>query len=187
MPLAPGNSAQIVDTGGGGGVNVAFSWQDAEGNPASSYYLQISRSPTFASDAILVDRNGMTNRDFRLAGLSPGTYYWRLRATARSGQTTIWNDAWKFMVVRAGESVSIDASDWHVERVGGNVYLVSGRTSAGMFVRSQGRETLAGPDGLFRLQISSSSVETAVEIGDDRGNRTGFIISLRNGGVLRRY
>jgi hypothetical protein len=56
-----------------------------------------------------------------------------------------------------------------------------------MVVRSQGRETLSGPDGAFRLQISSPSIETAVEIGDDRGNRTGFIISLRNGSVLRRY
>jgi hypothetical protein len=37
------------------------------------------------------------------------------------------------------------------------------------------------------MQISSPSVETAVEIGDDRGNRSGFIISLRNGAVLRRY
>ena len=183
-PLTPGNSEQIVD--GGGGVNVTFTWQDAEGNPAASYYLQIARSPTFASDSILVDRNGMTSRDFRLA-LSPGTYYWRLKATGRSGQTTGWNDAFKFMVVRQGESMAIDGFDWRVERVGGNVYLITGRTRPGMIVRSQGRETLSGPDGAFRLQISSPSVETAVEIGDDRGNRTGFIISLRNGGVLRRY
>lgn len=184
-PLTPGNSEQIVD--GGGGANVTFTWQDAEGNPAASYFLQIARSPTFASDSILVDRNGMTSRDFRLAALSPGTYYWRLKATGRSGQTTSWNDALKFMVVRQGESLAIDGVDWRVERVGGNVYLVTGRTRPGMIVRSQGRETLSGSDGAFRLQVSSPSVEAAVEIGDDRGNRTGFIISLRNAAVLRRY
>lgn len=33
----------------------------------------------------------------------------------------------------------------------------------------------------------TQSLDTKVEIGDDRGNRTGFIISLRNGNVLRRY
>ena len=185
-PSSPGNSEQIVDSSGGG-VNVAFTWQDPEGNPAASYYLQISKSPYFASDSILVDRNGMQSRDFRLAGLSPGTYYWRLRATARSGQTTNWNEPWKFNVVRSGESVAIDASDWRVERVGGNVFLISGRTQAGMVVRSQGRTTNAGPDGSFRLQISSPSIETAVEIGDDRGNRTGFVLSLRTAAVLRRY
>ncbi len=184
-PLVPGNSAQIVD--GGNGVNVTFSWQDAEGNPAVSYYLQISRSPTFASDAIMVDRSGLTGREFRLAALTPGNYYWRLRSTARSGQTTNWNDPWKFIVVRAGESVAIEATEWKAERVGGNVYLLSGRTSAGVTVKSQGRETNSGPDGTFRLQISSPSIETAVEISDDRGNRTGFVISLRSGRVLRRY
>jgi len=184
-PSSPGNSDQIVDPSGGG-VNVAFTWQDPEGNPAASYYLQVSKSPHFASDSILVDRNGMQSRDFRL-NLSPGTYYWRLKATARSGQTTNWNEPWKFNVVRSGESVAIDASDWHVESVGGNVFLISGRTQAGMNVRSQGRSTYAGPDGSFRLQINSPSIETAVEIGDDRGNRTGFILSLRTATVLRRY
>ncbi|MFZ1701420.1 MAG: hypothetical protein WBO10_16055 [Pyrinomonadaceae bacterium] len=184
-PQSPDNSTQIVDSRGTG-VNVAFSWQDAEGNPASSYYLQISRSPTFASDSMLADRSGMTGRSFRLNVL-PGTYYWRLKATGRSGQTTNWNDAWKFIVVRAGDSVAIEASEWKVESVGGNVYLLSGRTLPGMIVRSLGRETNSGPDGTFRIQISSPSVETAVEIGDDRGNRKGFIISLRNGRVLRRY
>ncbi len=184
-PIAPNNSAQIVDPGSGASVTV--SWQDPEGNPASSYHLQISRSPTFASDSVLVDRNEMNAREFRLSGLSPGNYYWRIKATARSGQTTNWNDAWKFMIVRGGSNVSIDAAEWNAERVGGNVYIISGRTNAGMIVRAQGRETNSGPDGAFRLQISSPSIETPVEISDDRGNRSGFIISLRNGAVLRRY
>lgn len=184
-PIAPDNSAQVVDQGGG--VSVSFSWQDADGNPSASYHLQISRSPTFASDAIMVDRNGLTSREFRLAALSPGNYYWRIKATGRSGQTTNWNDPWKFMVVRSGESGAIDAAEWQVERVGGNIYLLSGRTRPGVTIKAQGRETNSGPDGGFKMQISSPSVETAVEISDDRGNRTGFIISLRNASVLRRY
>lgn len=184
-PISPGNSSQIVDAGSG--VSVTFNWQDAEGNPAASYYLQISRSPTFAPDLIMVDRADLTTREYRLGGLSPGNYYWRLKSTAKSGQTTGWNEAWKVIIVKPGESVGIEASDWHVEGVGGNIYLLSGKTNSGMVVRSQGRETLAGPDGSFKLQISSPSIETAVEIGDDRGNRIGFIISLRNGRVLRRY
>ena len=185
-PNSPLNSAQIVDPGGG--VSVTFNWQDAaEGNTASSYYLQIARSPIFASDSILVDRNGLQTRDFRLAGVSPGTYYWRVKATSGSGQTTNWNDAWKFLVVRAGESIGIDAADWKVESVGGGIYLIGGRTHPGMSVRAAGRDTFAASDGTFKLQISTPSIETAVEISDDRGNRKGFIISLRNGAVMRRY
>ena len=185
-PISPGNSEQIIDTSGSG-MTVNFLWQDPEGNPAASFYLQVSKSPYFASDSILVDRNGMQSRDFRLSGVSPGTYYWRLRATARSGQTTNWNEPWKFMIIRRGESIDIDADDWHVEPFGGNVYLISGKTQPGMIVRSQGRQVNAGPEGSFKIQIHSPSIETAVEVGDDHGNRTGFIISLRNGNVLRRY
>lgn len=184
-PVSPDNSAQIVDQGRG--ANVALAWQDPEGNPAASYYLQISRSPTFASDSIMIDRSGLTSREFRLSSLSPGNYYWRLKATGRSGQTTSWNEPWKFMIVRPGESVAIDANSWAVENVGGTVYLLSGRTGPGLIVKSQGRETKSGPDGAFKMQISSPSIETAVEISDDRGNRTGFVISLRNAAVLRRY
>ena len=184
-PLSPSNSAQITDTGRG--ANVTFTWQDVEGVPASTYYLQVSRSPTFASDSIMVDRSGMTVRDYRLAGLTPGIYYWRLRSTARSGQTTNWNDPWKFLVIRAADNSGIEAVEWKAERIGGLVYLISGRTRPGMSVRSRGREVFAGPDGSFRLQITSPSIETAVEIGDDQGNRSGYIISLKNGTVLRRY
>ncbi len=184
-PVAPANAAQVVDAGRGAGVT--FIWQDTEGTSAASYYLQVSRSPTFASDAIMVDRSGMTAREYRLVGLTPGTYYWRVRSTARSGQTTNWNDPWKLQVTRAADNVAIDATEWNVERVGGLVYLISGRTRPGMNVRSRGRETFAGPDGLFRLQITSPAIEVPVEIGDDQGNRSGFVLSLRNGRVLRRY
>lgn len=186
-PNSPGNSEQIVDSSGGG-VAVNFAWQDPDGNPAASFYLQISRSSTFAPDAIMVDRNGMQSRDFRLAGLSPGTYYWRVKATAKSGQTTSWNDPWKFTVVRNGASIAIEASEWKVEGVGGGIYFISGRTQPGMIIRSAGRgDTFAASDGTFKIQISSPSTEAAVEIGDDRGNRGGFILSLRSGKLLRRY
>ncbi len=185
VPLSPANGAQVTDTGRG--ANVTFTWQDAEGVPAASYFLQVSRSPTFASDSIMVDLSTLTGREYRLASMMPGIYYWRLRATSRSGQTTNWNESWKFNVVRAGDNVGIEAVEWKVERVGGLVYLITGRTRPGMNVRSRGRETFAGPDGAFRLQITSPSVETTVDIGDDQGNRSGYVISLRNGNVLRRY
>jgi hypothetical protein len=76
-PTAPGNSAQLVDPAGNG-ISVVFSWQDPEGNAAANYYIQISRSPTFAYDAIMVDRNRLTGREFRLTGLVPGNYYWSI-------------------------------------------------------------------------------------------------------------
>lgn len=186
-PISPANPEQIVDSTGSG-VTVNFTWADPEGSPSASFYLQIAKSPHFASDSILVDRNGLQAHDFRLAGVSPGTYYWRLKATARSGQTTNWNEQWKFIVVRGGDQAIFDASEWHVESVGGSIYLITGRTQPGLIVRGvQDRTVYSGPDGAFRLQISSTSTETPIEIADDRGNRTGYIISLHDGHVIRRY
>jgi hypothetical protein len=184
QPSTPANMSQIVDATGSG-VGVTFTWSDEAGG--STYYIQISKSPTFASDAILVDRGGLTGRDFRLAGLMPGNYYWRIKATARSGQGSEWNDAWRFSVVRRQSSPGIDAAEWNAERVGGNVYIISGRTQPGMVVRSQGREVYAGADGAFRLQVATPLPEIGIELTDDAGNRTGFVLSLRNSRVLRRF
>ena len=185
-PVSPSDSAQVVDTTNSG-VSVSFNWQDDSTLPIASYYLQVSRSPIFAADAILVDRSSLVSREFRLAGLVPGTYYWRVKSTSRSGQTSEWNAHWKFVVVRRGASAAIEATSWGVEQVGGNVYLISGRTQPGLLVRSQGNQVFAGPDGSFRLQISSPLSEVAVEMSDDKGNRAGFVISLRNSRVLRKF
>src|SRR5690606_16988991 len=107
--------------------------------------------------------------------------------SARSGQVSEWSEPNRFTVVRGGTGSGIDVAEWNVERVGGSVYIIAGRTQPGMLVRSQGREVFAGSDGSFRIQISSRSSEAPVEVGDDRGNQAGFVISLRNSAVLRRY
>lgn len=185
-PMQPADGAQVTDNSGAG-VSVAFVWEDASTLPIAGYYIQVSRSPIFAADAILVDRSSLTSREFRLAGLQPGTYYWRVKSTARSGQTSDWNPHFKFTVVRRGSSPGIDVNSWAVDPVGGSVYIISGRTQPGMLVRCQGNQIFAANDGSFRLQISSASAEVPVEVSDDRGNRAGFVLSLRNSRVVRRF
>lgn len=185
-PVQPADGAQVTDNSGAG-VSVAFAWEDASTLPIAGYYIQVSRSPIFAADAILVDRSSLTSREFRLAGLQPGTYYWRVKSSARSGQTSDWNPHFKFTVVRRGSSPGIDVAGWGVDPVGGSVYIISGRTQPGMLVRCQGNQIFAANDGSFRLQISSASPEVPVELSDDRGNRAGFVLSLRNSRVVRRF
>ncbi len=184
--LAPANLSQIVDVSGSG-ASVALNWQSEGQSPTAGFYLQVSRSSYFASDSILIDRSSLVTREFRVGGLSPGTYYWRLKATSRSGQTSDWSDPFKFGVVKRETSRTIEVAGWNVENVGGTVYFVSGKTQPGMVVKSQGNQVFAGPDGGFRLQISTPLSETAVELSDDRGNRAGFVISLRTARVLRRF
>ncbi|MBA2379836.1 MAG: FecR domain-containing protein [Blastocatellia bacterium] len=183
---APANASQLTDPAGAG-VTVTFNWQDSSSIAVLNYHLQVSRSSFFASDAILVDRGGLTSRDFRLAGMQPGTYYWRLKSTARSGQASDWSEPGRFSVVRGESSALIEVTEWNVERVGGTVHLVSGVTRPGLLVRTQGREVFAARDGTFRLQVSTPQAEVALEFLDDRGNRAGFVISLRNAAVVRRF
>ena len=185
-PASPADGSQLVDCTGSG-VSVAFTWEEDSGIPIEGYYLQVSRSPIFAADAIMVDRASLASREFRLAQLAPGTYYWRVKSTSRSGQTSEWNPHWKFTVVRRGASPSIDVTNWAIEPVGGNVYILTGKTRPGLLVRSQGNQIFASNDGSFRLQVSTPLSELPVELSDDRGDRAGFVISVRGARVLRKF
>ena len=136
---------------------------------------------------ILVDRNGLT--DARFSSRRPFARNLLLAAEGdgqvRPGQrleraVEIWR--------RSSRNKRGDrAAGWQVEAVGGNVYIISGRTQPGLQVRSQGNQVFAGSDGTFRLQISTPLSEVGVEIGDDRGNRAGFVLSVRTSKVLRRF
>ncbi len=185
-PVSPGNMSQVVDAAGRG-ITMSFAWQDESALPVASYYIQIARSPTFSPDGILVDRGSIMSREFRLGGLFPGTYYWRLKTTSRAGQTSEWNEPWRFNVVKPEANPAIEVADWRVENVGGNVFIISGRTRAGLHVRTQNRQVFAAGDGTFRIQVSTPLSEIAVELSDDSGNRAGFVLSLRNGRILRRF
>jgi hypothetical protein len=179
-PVAPQNSEQISAAN-----DVSFRWQKPEANSAVSFYLQVSKSPFFVADAMVIEREALTNQIFTLANLQPGIYYWRLRASAASGQTSDWGEPWKFTIIKAAASETLTASDWQVERVGGNVYLVSGRTQAGATVRIAGRDIFASADGSFRLQVSAASPNVTVEISDERGNRSRYGLNLNSARAVR--
>ncbi len=181
--IAPENSSQIDSNGN---ADIAFRWQNgSESSQISKYYLQVSRSPVFAADGILVDRDSLTNVNYPLAGVAPGTYYWRLRATSSAGQKSVWSDPWKFTVLKRESGTQLEAGNWKVEPVGGSIYLISGKTQSGAVVRSQGREVFAAGDGSFKMQVSSSSPNVIVEIRDDKGNRSSYNLSLQTGSASK--
>ncbi len=183
--IGPANASQIVDSTGRG-ASVTFIWQpDAAG--VVSYHLQVARTPYFSSDSMLVDRGSISNREYRLAGLAPGTYHWRLKAVSRSGQASEWSEPARLNVVRPVASANITVTEWSVERLGGDVYLVSGKTLPGLVIRYQGREVFSGSDGTFRFQARTPNNELSLEAADDRGNRAGFVISLSTARVVRRF
>ena len=171
--VAPANSEQISTAS-----DVTFRWQKPESASAVGYHLQIAKSPFFVADAIIIERENLSNQIFTLANLAPGTYYWRLRASADSGQTSDWGEPFKFTIIRKVSNAALEATDWQVETVGGNIYLVNGKTEPGATVRIGGREIFAASDGSFRVQVSSKSSSVAVEINDERGNRSRYSLNL---------
>lgn len=179
-PVAPTNSEQITAAS-----DVSFRWQKPESNTPVSFHLQVSKSPFFVADAIIIERENLTSQIFTLANLASGIYYWRLRANAGSGQSSDWGEPWKFAVVKQAANESLPVSDWKVEKVGGNIYLIEGRTQPGAIVRIAGREVFAGADGAFRLQISAAAPNITVEISDERGNRNRYGLNLSSGKATR--
>ncbi len=179
--VAPANSEQISSTS-----DISFRWQKPESNSAVSYHLQVAKSPFFIADSLIIERENLTNQIFTLANLAPGTYYWRLRATAVSGQTSDWGEPFKFTIFKPNVALSsLNATDWQVETVGGNIYLINGRTEPGATVRIGDREIFAAADGSFRLQISAKSATVLVEINDERGNRSRYNLNLNSAKAVR--
>lgn len=185
-PAAPGSSEQIRASSRGN-ADISFRWIKPEDAQISTYQFQVASSTFFGADSMIVERDALTSPNFAFGGFTPGIYYWRIRATTVSGQMSEWSEPWKFTIIKSESSKAIEASDWQVESMGGNIYRVAGKTQSGATVKIAGRETFASADGSFILQISSPSAEAKVDISDERGNRSGFVISLRNARVVRRY
>lgn len=184
--LAPTSSDQL-QASSRGSADASFRWQNTESIAIAKYHLQVSSSPFFAADSMIVERDSLNGAGFTFGNLAPGIYYWRVQAAAASGQMSEWSEPQKFTVIKNAANKAIDANEWRVERMGGNIYRIYGRSQPGTTVRSAGRETFAAADGSFVLQISASSGETRVDISDDKGNRSGFVISLKNANVLRKF
>ena len=184
--LVSPNAQTIVQALASGNADVTFSWEKPNVS-IQSYHLQVARSPFFVPDTIAFERTSLATNSFTVANLAPGTYYWQVRAIANSGQTSEWSEKVRFTIVKGAANQKITVSDWNIEKVGGKIYRISGKTQAGAIVRAAGRETFAINDGSFLIQIAAPAPEVTVEVGDERGNRSGFVIALDSGKILRQY
>jgi len=128
-----------------------------------------------------MERDQLVVTQFSASDLRPGAYFWRIRATAPSGQTSEWSEPLKFIVTTAGANRgSVPMANLTAVYLGGNVYLIRGTTSAGTNLRISDREATAPADGNFQIQISApaGAREATVEALDVRGNTTRFVVAL---------
>lgn len=184
VPVSPQDLAK-VSAGANGSVNVYLKWQRPSVGSPSHYRVEVASSPFFVAAGRVIERDQLATTEFNVTDLRPGVYFWRVRATAASGQTSEWSEPLKFIVALAnkGGGQSIEVTNWAIEYIGGNIYLVRGRTQPGTTIHIAGRESLAASDGNFQLQITvaGGARDVEVEARDPDGNSSRYTLSLTQG------
>jgi len=180
MPSEP-HDLQKVFIGDNGSAGVGLKWQRPQSGTAAYYRVEVATSPFFVADGKVIERDQLVATEFGASDLRPGVYFWRVRATATSGQTSDWSEPRKFVVTQRGTGSQVAVSNLAAEFLGGNIYLVRGRAEPGTTIRVSGRETLVPSDGTFQIQISvAGSREVVVDAQDAQGNSSQYKLPLSN-------
>lgn len=180
VPTAP-RDLERVSVGANGAAGISLRWQRSQSGAPAHYRVEVATSPFFVVAGKVIDRDQLAATEFSIGDLRPGDYFWHVRAVAASGQTSEWSDPLKFTVAGVGTGERVEVSDVVIEPVAGSIYTVRGRSSPGITLRvGRGDETVAGSDGLFRLQINAPAEtrEIIIEAEDSRGNRERYRFNL---------
>jgi|SRR5690349_10747512 hypothetical protein len=176
--LARPHDREQVFVGPNGTAGVALKWQRPQSGTPSYYRVEVATSPFFVADGKVIERDQLVATEFGASDLRPGVYFWRVRATAASGQASDWSDPLKFVVMARGSS-QVAVSDLSTELLGGSLYLIRGKADPGVTIKCSGRETIAGGDGAFQIQVVAAGTrEITLEAQDSRGNSSQYRVSL---------
>ena len=173
-----------VFVGGNGSANIALRWLRPQTGSPAYYRVEVATSPFFVADGKVIERDQLAATEFNASDLRPGVYFWRVRATAQSGQTSDWSDPKKFVVATRGNASQVPVSNLTAELLGGNIYLIRGRAEPGTTIRAGGRESLVATDKEFRIQITAPPGlgEIMIEAMDVQGNSSNYRLALGGGG-----
>ena len=183
-PAQPRDLEKII-VGNTGSANVALRWLKPQSGLASHYRVEVATSPFFVPEGKVIERDQLISTQFSANDLRPGAYFWRVRATATSGQTSDWSEPQKFIVASPSTgSGSVSVTRLNTTYLGGDLYIIRGSSAPGTTISALGREALVGPDGTFQIQVTAASGtrEVTVFAFDPHGNRSQYRLSLtRNG------
>lgn len=181
LPSEPRDLDKVF-VGGNGSANIALRWLRPQSGSPAFYRVEVATSPFFVADGKVIERDQLASTEFNASDLRPGVYFWRVRATAQSGQTSDWSDPKKFVVVAKGAASQVPVSNLAAELLGGNIYLIRGRAEPGTTIRAGGRESLVSTDRRFQIQITAApgTAEVAVEAQDVQGNSSNYTVHLGN-------
>jgi hypothetical protein len=181
-PLAP-RDLETVFAKQNGAASVGLKWQRPQSGTPAHYRVEVATSPFFVAAGKVIERDQLSATEFNASDLRPGAYFWRVRATAPSGQSSDWSEPQKFVIVTGGTGQRVAVSDLTTEYVGGQIYLIRGRAQYGTTIRISGRETLVGSDEAFQLQITAPAEarEITLEALDAQGNSSPYKVPLTAG------
>src|SRR5438874_4978288 len=97
QPLEPRDMAKVTASTNGS-ATVALRWQKPQSGDAAFYRVEIAPSPFFVPEGKVIERDRLSVTRFDATDLRSGSYFWRIRATAASGQTSDWSEPLKFLV-----------------------------------------------------------------------------------------
>ena len=178
MPAAPHDLEKVL-VGTNGSAGVSLKWNRPQSGTASYYRVEVATSPFFVADGKVIERDQLVSTEFGASDLRPGVYFWRVRATAQSGQTSDWSEPRKFIVAQRGTGSRVVVSDLTAELLGGSIYLVKGRAEPGTTIRAGGREAMVPTDGSFQIQISADGTrEVVIDAQDSQGNSSQYKLPL---------
>ena len=179
QPAKP-HDLEKVYVGSNGAANVALKWQRPQSGTPAYYRVEVATSPFFVADGKVIERDQLVATEFGASDLRPGVYFWRVRATAASGQASDWSDPLKFVVTNRGTGSQVAVTDLSAELLGGNIYIIRGKADPGTTIRVGGREAIAKSDGSFQVQVTASGTtrELIVEGQDSQGNSSQYKVSL---------
>ena len=178
-PTEPRDLAKVMASANGS-ATIALRWQRPQSGTAAYYRVEVATSPFFVPEGRVIERDQLAATEFNASDLRPGVYFWRLRATAASGQASDWSDPQKFIVAPRGTGSPVSVSNLSYEYVGGEIYLVRGSSQPGTTLRVAGRETVATSDGSFQLQITAppGTRSVTVEAQDPQGNSSQYRLAI---------
>jgi len=179
-PTGPHDLERIFVTTNGAG-SVSLRWQKPQSGTPAYYRVEVATSPFFVAEGKVIERDQLVATQLNVSDLRPGAYFWRIRATAASGQTSDWSEPLKFLInMREATSSGVSVSNLTSTYLGGNVYIIRGTAAPGTSLSVLARDATATGDGSFQIQISvpSGSQEVTLQASDQQGNNSQYRVRL---------
>ena len=180
QPAQPRDLEKLV-AGNNGAANVPLRWLKPQTGVPAYYRVEVATSPFFVPEGKVIERDQLISTQFSANDLRPGAYFWRVRATAATGQTSDWSEPKKFIVSSPSNgSGSVVVTRLTANYLGGDLYIIRGSSAPGTTISVSGRETMVGPDGNFQVQVTANVTlrEVTIMAFDPQGNRSQYRLPL---------